>query len=307
MANSDIALLVKMLPWLVLHPGASTNEVASEFHLTPRQVLRLLELVTFTGPHQYGGGLVDISLGDDDGEWITVLDAQSLDRPVKLDAREASALLAGLTYLEQMPALAEPENVGRLIDKISKALAPGEPTLSVVTAEAEREMVKTLKQALKQNKQVEITYVSGSAQNGAVRVIEPKQLSTRDDRTFVRAWCHEAEAVRSFRVDRMTKAVALHEDATVSIDSEELFADTAAWIQVQLDVDRDYLGDFDADTIVSMEDHGSAVRITAKVAHLRWLCSVVMAAAGGIRVIEPAQVRAQLHAMAQNWQALNSN
>ena len=296
---NHIELLIRLLPWLVSHPGVSAEVVAKEFGITSREVLKLLDLLQYTGPGQYGGELVDVHFGA--GESIHVIDAQRFDRPIRMSGAEASTLLAGLTYLEQMPALADSVEVTQLIEKISKALDPA-PTVDVVTNVREHECVELIKAAIESNLQVAIDYASGSATNASHRTIEPKVLLTRDDLTYVRAWCHEAEALRTFRIDRIAHAEILSVLQSVEVESTELARSTDSWIAVTVELDREHLGEFDNDTVKSVtEIENSRLRVESKVANLDWFVSVVLAAGGAIKVVEPEEARELVLHRARTW------
>ncbi len=296
---NHIELLIRMLPWLVAHPGVPPETVAEEFGISAKEVLRLLDVLQYTGPGQYGGELVDVHFGADQG--IYVMDAQKFDRPVRLTGAEASALLAGLTYLEQMPALADSTEVAILIDKISAALNP-EPTVSIVTDVREHDCIQLLKSAIDAEVQVEISYASGSSLNASQRVIEPKRLLTRDDRTYVRAWCTEAEAMRTFRVDRIARASLSDLPQVVDINDQELVRDVTSWIDVILELDKEFLGDFDNDTVSSIHELDERrIRVSTKVANLEWLASVVLSAGGAITVVSPEEARDLVVSAASRW------
>lgn len=296
---NHIELLIRMLPWLVSHPGVSAEVVGKEFGISSREVLKLLDLLQYTGPGQYGGELVDVHFGA--GESIYVIDAQRFDRPVRMSGAEASTLLAGLTYLEQMPALANSVEVAELIEKISKALQPA-PAVDVVTNSREHECVELVKTAIESNKQITIDYASGFATNASHRVIEPKVMLTRDDLTYVRAWCYEAEALRTFRIDRIAHAEILDVEQTINVESAELVRSTDTWIPVIVEMDREHLGEFDNDTVKSViEVSDGRLRVESKVANLDWFASVVLAAGGSIKVIEPAQARELVVNRARSW------
>lgn len=296
---NHIELLIRMLPWLVSHPGVSAEVVAKEFGITSREVLKLLDLLQYTGPGQYGGELVDVHFGA--GESIHVIDAQRFDRPVRMSGAEASTLLAGLTYLEQMPALADSFEVAALIEKISKALQPA-PAVDVVTNAREHECVELVKSAIESNKQIAIDYASGFATNASHRVIEPKTMLTRDDLTYVRAWCYEAEALRTFRIDRIAHAEILDIEQSINVESTDLERSTESWISVTVEVDREHLGEFDNDTVKSVSDVGNGrLRIETQVANLDWFVSVVLAGGGSIKVEEPAEARELVISRASQW------
>lgn len=296
---NHIELLMQMLPWLVAHPGVSAEVVAEEFGITAKEVIKLLDLLQYTGPGQYGGELVEVHFGD--GQGIHVIDSQRFDRPVRMSGAEASALLAGLSYLEQMPALADSAEVSQLIEKISEALNP-ETAIDVVTDGRENECIALMMAAIDAQVQVQIEYASGSATHPSERVIEPKRMLTRDDRTYVRAWCTQAEALRTFRIDRIAHAETLSASQEVEVAPEDLARNISGWIDVVVELDREFLSEFDNDTVTSIMELGNGrLRVETKVANLEWFVSVVLAAGGSISIIEPAAAKELLKETANVW------
>lgn len=300
----ELAVLVRMLPWLVAHPGVSARDVAGEFGITEKQVLQLVSLLTLTGPGQGGGELIDIHYGED-GDDIFVVDSQRFDRPMNINSREASSILAGLSYLREMPALVDSTAVEQLILKVQRALNPV-AAVDVVTSQAEQATVALLKQAIDQGLCVDIVYVSGSATVDTVRRIEPKALTVQDDRTFARAWCQVSEGLRSFRVDRISTAELTDVAAATDIDPGDFALERDGWHDAVVDVTREHVGDFDRTTIMSMTGMGDRQRLVVKVATWEWLARVVLMAGGGIRIVEPAEGRAAVQRAAQAFAARNS-
>lgn len=296
---NHIELLMRMLPWLVAHPGVSAQDVAAEFGISPKEVIKLLDLLQYTGPGQYGGELVEVHFGE--GQGIHVIDSQRFDRPVRMNGAEASALLAGLSYLEQMPALADSVEVRMLIDKISAALNP-ETAIDVITDGREHECIALLKSAIDSEVQVKIEYASGSATNPSERIIEPKRLLTRDDRTYVRAWCTQAESLRTFRIDRIAHAETLDNPQEIQVAPEDLVRNIDSWIDVVVELDREHLAEFDNDTVTAIHEMGDGrLRVETKVANLQWFVSVVLAGGGAITIVSPQEARELLQQTASNW------
>ena len=304
MPADNLSILLRLLPWLVAHPGVSAHDIASEFGITPARAMDLVRLLTMTGPGQGGGELIDIQY-DDDGEYISVVEAQGFDRPLNVDSRQASALLAGLSYLREMPAVVDSAQVEALVAKLTRALHPV-AALEVVAPDVERECVALLKSAIQDGVCVDIVYASGTANVTSVRRIEPKALDVQDDRTYVRAWCRVAQGQRSFRVDRIVSAEATTDPAVAAISPTDFAIERTHWHDAVLDVTREHLGDFDRETVVAVTDMGDRLRLEVKVATLEWLATAVLAAGGGITVVEPAAVRDLVAANVAAFRARNA-
>jgi len=83
-AATRLSRLLALVPWLSAHDGVTIDEAAAHFDVTPEQLQNDLWLLICTGrPGHMHGDLVDIQFWDEDGR-ITVVDAQTLDRPLRL-------------------------------------------------------------------------------------------------------------------------------------------------------------------------------------------------------------------------------
>lgn len=107
--------LLILLPWLVRNPNKELEEVASIFDISVRQLLDDLALLTFVGPTQYGGDLVDI-VYDEMG--VSVVDHQGFNRPVSLSSDQLSLLALGLMAIaDQAPVDIQSAAIA-LLDKL---------------------------------------------------------------------------------------------------------------------------------------------------------------------------------------------
>ena len=83
-AASRLSRLLALVPWLTANPGVTVDEAAAHFDVSADQLEKDLFLLICTGrPGHFHDDLVDIQFWDEDRR-ITVLDPQSLDRPLRL-------------------------------------------------------------------------------------------------------------------------------------------------------------------------------------------------------------------------------
>lgn len=296
---TDLELAIKLLPFLSAHGGITVDDVAKEFGITARKVVQLLKLLPYTGRGQFGGELIDINVTDDGA--IYVHDAQSLDAPVRLTGHQAFAVLVGLSHLENIPAFTERDEVALLIEKISNALDVDVPAVTVAADARQIKSIELMKRAIREKESVRIDYASATAQNSPKRVIDPLAILVSEDRTYVQAWCHEVESIRSFRIDRIANLELTGETfAGHDVDDSELDGDI-----VKVKVNRDALSEFDAlhvmkDEVLPDGHH----RIEFRVANIEWLIRMALAQGGDVEIIEPQTARNELIKRAQACAAL---
>ncbi len=121
-ATDRLSRLLALVPWLRAHPGISLTEAAVAFGVTPRQLRDDLDLLFVCGlPGGAPGDLIDLSYS---GDQITVVDPQTLDRPLRLSVDEATALIVAARALADVPGLAGREALDRALEKLEEAPAP---------------------------------------------------------------------------------------------------------------------------------------------------------------------------------------
>lgn len=287
MAN-ELKLLIDMLPWLVQHQGSSVTEIAEHFGIKENQVLNLLHMLVFTGAHQYGGGLVDIEL--DDTESIYVREAQKLDRPVRLTTLEATTIVGGLTYLQQIGTVVAADEVDRLLTKVQALLNDVPAPLDVVTAPVDAHMLSATNAAIAARTCLDIEYGSAGTHSVTKRTIEPHRVETQDDRSYIVAWCRESEALRSFRFDRihsLLKNDSSQRDMEQEVESVGSYAHSAVVL-----IEPGVMGEIEPSSIVDTGHHADGrLSLTLEVGNLQWLARIIVASGGQVEAQSPPELR----------------
>jgi proteasome accessory factor C len=297
MAN-DLELLIKLLPWLVANNGASLAEVASHFEISEKHALELIGQLVVTGPSQAGGGLVDIDFEDSDS--IFVSDAKALDRPVKLSEFEASSLLGGLHYLEQFPNLVDSEVVAGLIRKIQQALPNVDNPINVVAAPVSEVVSSVVSEAISSQLSIEIKYAGVTKDDLSVRVIDPIKTYSQDDFVYLKSWCRNSQAWRSFRLDRILEATLGNDPIDIPAQDEQPEAKREYLAAIELD--KAYYGQLDQVDIVSFKEYmWHAVEVELRVYSRDWLVSMILASGGRVKAVRPPDLIEALVERAKGW------
>jgi proteasome accessory factor C len=295
---NDLELLIKLLPWLVANNGASLSEVAKHFDITEKHALELIGQLVVTGPSQAGGGLVDIDFEDSDS--IFVSDAKALDRPVKLSEFEASSLLGGLHYLEQFPNLVDTEIVAGLIHKIQQALPNADSAINVVTARISDDVNSVVSKAIESKLVIEIKYAGVTKEDVSLRMVDPVKIYSQDDFVYLKAWCENSQAWRSFRMDRILEAKL--SDKAIAIPSDEEPTEAKREYLAVIELDKAYYGQLDQVDIVSFKEYmWHAVEVELRVYSRDWLVSMILASGGRMRAIRPEDLVNGVIERAKGW------
>jgi len=299
MAN-DLELLIRLLPWLVANNGASLSEVASNFEVSEKHALELISQLVVTGPSQAGGGLVDIDFEDADS--IFVSDAKALDRPVKLSEFEAATLLGGLHYLEQFPHLVDADIVSGLISKIQQALPNVESPINVVPAPIAQGVRAAVDEGISSKRSITITYAAVTKDDVSTRTVDPMSTYLQDDFVYLRAWCRQSQAWRSFRLDRILDA-SLGTDS-ISIPENDEPSEAKREYLAAIELDKAYYGQLDQVDIVSFKEYmWHAVEVELKVYSRDWLVSMILASGGRVKAVRPPDLIDALVARANAWES----
>src|SRR5919197_82584 len=118
-STDRLARLLALVPYVVSRRSVSLAEAAEAFGVTEKQLiddLNMLWCVELRAPDPY----CPIDLSYEGGE-ITVTEAESIARPLRLGVDEASALLVALRMLTQIPGLRDRDALSRVIAKLENA------------------------------------------------------------------------------------------------------------------------------------------------------------------------------------------
>lgn len=301
-AQDKLAFLLSLVPYLMDHDRVKVQDAAAHFGVPEEQIREAVRLIGVSGipgetaMYQHGD-LFDIAWDafEDDDE-IVLTNLVAIDDSPRFSAREAAALIAGLQYLSALPEHADRAAIASLASKLSRG-ASAEPTPVAVEATETDGTLALLRSSVEQGVQIEFDYVNstGTAER---RRVDPLRVESMDADWYVRGWCHLREAVRTFRLDRISNPVVTTEPITrgprdVSLP-DALFEDTPEDLLVTIDVVasaapllKDYIPDG-----ATVHEHDGRVRTTIRVAHYHGLKRLIAGMPGVATVVEPAEARA---------------
>ena len=121
-------------------------------------------------------------------------------RPPRLSAAEGFALLAAGRALLAVPGSDVEGPLAKAMEKLGDALGASRGMAVELDAP---EHLDVLRAAAEANETVEVDYYSASRDEATTRQIDPVAVFTEAGHWYAVAYCHRAEAVLTFRVDRM--------------------------------------------------------------------------------------------------------
>jgi proteasome accessory factor C len=234
--------LLALVPYVVARRAVGLAETAATFGMTERELIDDLNLawcVELKSPEPY----CPIDLSYEDG-LVTISQAESIARPLRLAADEASALLVALRMLAE--AGGDGDAVTRLVAKIEDAAgasAAASSQLSIhIEGSNERGVPAALDAALAARRRVHLRYYVPGRDEATERDVDPIKLLVVEGRTYLRGWCRLAEGVRTFRLDRVLDVTVLdvpaevHEEAESADEDAGLFRPSEADVRVELEL-----------------------------------------------------------------------
>ena len=153
--------------------------------------------------------------------------------------------------------------------------------------------------ALTEGRRLHIGYV-GALDERTERDVDPMRVLTLEGRTYLEAWCLRAEAVRTFRLDRIVGIEVLAVPTAVPVDATPVdlgaggirpdgapvslaLAPEVAWIAEEHPVD----------SVQTLPD--GRLRVTLPVADERWLVRLLLRTGGSVEVLDRPDIVEALH------------
>jgi proteasome accessory factor C len=307
-ATTRLSRLLTMVPWLLNRPGVQIQEVAREFDVTPGQVEADLMLLFLCGtPGGYHGDLIE-------AEWesgrIFLGNADTISRPLRLGVDEALALIVGLRALAAVPGIGERDAVVRALAKLEAATgsaSAGSSRIQVSIDEGTgKDAMALAQEALAAHRRVHLRYLVPSRDESTERDVDPMRVINFDAHWYLEGWCHRAEDVRLFRLDRIEAAEILDEDGTPPATAEPRDLDSGVFtphaddqlVRLALGPGATWVSDYYPTESVEAGQDGGAV-ITLRTADTAWLRRLMWRLGSQARVLEPAELALEVQLGAQ--------
>ncbi len=197
-ADVRMARILNVIPWVVERQGATIEEIAERFDVPAAEVVEDLSLVQCCEIPPYGpDNTLGIAVVDDQ---VLVEPNALLSRPLRLTPAEAVGLLAAGRAAEQ----ASPGPAG---GALSSALAKLESAIggrAPMAVDLETpEVLTEVAEAIGDRRRLRIEYLAAYSDEVTRREIDPLRLTNTDGHWYLAAWCHRADDLRVFRLDRI--------------------------------------------------------------------------------------------------------
>lgn len=311
-STDRLTRLLALVPYVVSRDSVSLAEAAAAFRVSEKQLiddLNLLWCVELRAPDPY----CPIDLSYEGGE-ITISQAESIARPLRLGVDEASALLVALRMLAEIPDLEDRDALSRLIAKLENAAGAAAAAVSSqvkVEVDARGDALPRVREAIARGRRMHLTYYVPGRDENTERDVDPMRLLFVEGQSYLEGWCRRAEAVRLFRLDRIAALEVLDVPAQVPDHAEPVDVDQGLFrpspddvrVTVELSPSGRWVPDYYP--CESVEELGEGrLRVVLRTRDTRWVRGLALRLGDQGRVVGPSEVAALIRDDAERALAL---
>jgi predicted DNA-binding transcriptional regulator YafY len=307
-STERLSRLLAMVPWLLRRQGVGLDEAARHFGITEAQLVKDLELLFVCGtPGHLPDDLIE---ADWESGQVYLGNADPIARPLRLSVDEAVALLAGLRTLAQVPGLHERSALESALTKLSAAAGDAAAAASALSATlgrgAQENVLAAARNGVRRHRRLHLRYLVPSRDETTERDVDPMRVLNTGERWYLEGWCHRAEAVRLFRLDRIVRIEVLDVDGTpppeaVGRDADErLFTPSPEDVVVTVDLEpaaRWVATYYPVEHVAELGD--GRLRVTLRAASADWVPRLALRLGGDLRVVTPAVLSREVHSRAE--------
>lgn len=299
-SEDQLKRMLQLVPFLVHNQGLHIQDVAARFGITPEELESDLRILICSGlPGGYPDDLLDIHW--EEGH-VYITQDLDLKRPVRFTVDEACALLTGLETLNGLPEIAE----GGALESVTLKLmaAAGEEGLRAASlagpevGPSDSALLDVVREAIQERSQLRLVYLSAQRDQVSERDVDPLRLYSLDNTWYFEAYCHSAQGLRNFRLDRVQEVHANGNPASTQVRPAEGFPaklftpnDDDTTVLVQLTRQGAGLADdYYAERVAPLPDGGLVAEI--RFGSTAWLPMFVAQHGGAARILEPSEFAA---------------
>ena len=297
--------LLALVPYVVSRKAVGLADAAATFGMSERELIDDLNLawcVELMAPEPY----CPIDLSYEGGE-IVVSQAESIARPLRLAADEASALLVALRMLAEVPA--DGSAVARLIAKIEGAAGASAAASAQINIQIDvpnaRGMSAKITAALAAGNRLHLRHYNPKTEEVTERDVDPMRLLVVEGRSYLEGWCLLAEGVRLFRLDRVLDLTVLDEPAAVPETAEPVDIERGLFrpsesderVELELAPGARWVAEYYPCESVTELDEGR-LRAVLRTPDTGWVRRLALRLGEDARVVSPAALAEEVRAAA---------
>lgn len=302
--SQRLARLLKLIPFLQKNSGISLEQTAILFGISEKQLISDLNLIWLCGLPGYSHlELIDVSY---DSGFITISNAETLNRPMRITFEEGAALLLAIVQLIEIAPPADSQTLRSLQEKISKIISLDFNSESTKEVETNSPLVlPEIQSAMAQRDKkvaLNIDYYSATLDEHLQSQIYPLELSSERGFTYLFAYSVTEHRYRYFRLDRISGAhVISNPESVKALPSETVHVEpntteSGKPIEVSIEITQGGSWIVQKWGITSLLFDGERQCFTGQIAvhNPIWLERATLSAGGALSVVAPERLRAQM-------------
>jgi proteasome accessory factor C len=298
----DLFNLSLSIVGLVLKDGPMlSKDLAEHFGFSEKTIVRAVK--TIANSEDIGRYETHFYVDEDlleKGEVDFSAGMAALRRPPILSKRQTTALAAGLDFLAALPQF-----VGNTaLSEIRSQIGSGTTPITALAPPERQATLQIIQRALLEKTQLVASYVNQLGEKSE-RIIDPLRVDFVGRRHYLRGWCNSNQAVRSFRLDRITNVE--NTDKPISQAAQRADIPLEVFGQLENEITVEIQATQEASEIfwnfpafdIQRDAEGNIIG-KIQVGNLRALGRHVSRYAGQVRVISPSSAVATVRQFALN-------
>jgi predicted DNA-binding transcriptional regulator YafY len=282
MDNSErLKRLLLELPWLSKNKSVSIEDFCRTFSVSRDQAVNDLTLLTFVGPSQFGGDLVDIQVSNNS---ITVVDNQSHDSSINFTPEELMVLISSLNLLIESDKsnLVTKNLYNKIINSFNDNLESNDFNYD--------EILNTIEISLKDNYLIKLDYIDG--RNFVRKDITAKSESIEDKGKFKYLIAIDVSnrTIKSYRLDRILK-VELTDQKSKNIEISNI-DQVPNKLSISVPIWKKYI--LDGFNIEEIESDDTSIKFDLNFYDFNFVKTFLYTLGKNIRIVAENSVRDQI-------------
>lgn len=278
--------LLDLVPFLRANPGMNIKEIATEFKVSVSEIVSDLDLLMVCGLPGYTP-LELIDLSTDEG-YVTLRDPQNLEYPRNFTIHELLILKIALSaLLVDSPPMLHSE-IGSLISKLDHQMPNQISSEGILFVPDNILNLRRIgEEALVKNQQVEISYRNDTKDELTNRKISLIREYESEGEYFWDAWCHLANAKRTFNLEKISSATLSMDPSSIG----DLSGESAA-LMVRLRIRQKSQFFAKHQNILKQTEEPEIYE--ARIYQREWLVREILSAGETATVITPSDLKVQV-------------
>ncbi len=278
--------LLDLVPFLRANPGMNIKEIATEFKVSVSEIVSDLDLLMVCGLPGYTP-LELIDLSTDEG-YVTLRDPQNLEYPRNFTIHELLILKIALSaLLVDSPPILHSE-IGSLISKLDHQMPNQISSEGILFVPDNILNLRRIgEEALVKNQQVEISYRNDTKDELTNRKISLIREYESEGEYFWDAWCHLANAKRTFNLEKISSAILSMDPSSIGDLSGE---SSALTVRLRIRQKSQFFAKHQ--NILKQTEEPEIYE--ARIYQREWLVREILSAGETATVITPSDLKVQV-------------